>query len=93
MTTTETSRAKAKKKKEAEDEEKEERRDRTPVPSATPDRGEEASLEKQASPPVFSPALQRGNDQVGPAVSVSAVGSTEGVVEATIPDGPAADDD
>ena len=83
MTTTKT---KAKKPKKKEEEE------RQPAASATPDRGEEASLEKQAKP-AFSPSEPRGSPGMGPGPATSVVGSTEGVVEAIIPDGPSAADD
>lgn len=65
-----------------------------PAPSATPDRGEESSLEKQAKP-AFSPSRQSGDGSsgMGPGPATSVVGSPEGVVEATIPDGPSAEDD
>jgi hypothetical protein len=84
MATPQISRPKPKKRKKADE--------RQPAPSATPDRGEEASLEKQANP-ASSPALPYGSEPVGPAPSPSVVGSREGVVEAAIPDGPSPHDD
>jgi hypothetical protein len=70
------------------------RKDPEPAASATPDRGEESSLEKQAKP-AFSPSQQHGGGSpgMGPGPATSVVGSNEGVVEAEIPDGPSASDD
>jgi hypothetical protein len=85
MTTpTTTTKSKAKNKK---------RKDPEPAASATPDRGEETSLEKQAKP-AFSPSGQHGGSPgMGPGPATSVIGSNEGVVEAEIPDGPSASDD
>jgi hypothetical protein len=73
---------------------KRKKEERQPAASATPDRGEETSLEKQAKP-AFSPSEQHGGGSpgMGPGPSTAVVGSTEGVVEAAIPDGPSAEDD
>lgn len=69
------------------------RKDPEPAASATPDRGEEGSLEKHAKP-AFSPSEQHGGSPgMGPGPATSVVGSNEGVVEADIPDGPSATDD
>jgi hypothetical protein len=75
---------------------KRKREELQPAASATPDRGEETSLERQAKP-AFSPSLQHGgrgeSPGMGPGPATAVVGSTEGVVEAAIPDGPSAEED